>query len=65
MVQDFTVYSDNSLPVSKVIARHRGKLGQENEFQGLLIGLALHHLPCYRLATNLDFYPCTLLEQAL
>ncbi len=57
--------SRDDLPVEELVARHRGKQGQENAFKGPLIDMDLHHPPCRRFHANQAFYACGQMAQVL
>lgn len=61
----FILVSRTNLPLSDIVARHRGKCGQENAMKGPLIDLDLHHPPCLRLDANRAFYAAGQMAQML
>lgn len=64
-VDTIILVSRDDLPLAELIARHRGKQGQENAFKGPLIDMDLHHPPCRRFRANQAFYLCGQLAQML
>ena len=59
------VTSDDDLPCTTVVARHRSKQGCENGFKGPLIEMDLHHPPTGHFHGNQLYYLCGLLAQQL
>lgn len=57
--------SRDDLPLAEIVARHRGKQGQENAQKGPLIDLDLHHPPCRRFHPNQAYYTLGQLAQLL
>ncbi|MXX06334.1 MAG: hypothetical protein F4Z71_06185 [Gammaproteobacteria bacterium] len=57
--------SRNDLPLAELVARHRGKQGQENAFKGPLRDMDLHHPPCRGYRANQAFYALGQIAQAL
>lgn len=64
-VDTIILVSRDDLPLAELVARHRGKQGQENAFKGPLIDMDLHHSPCRRFRANQAFYLCGQLAQML
>lgn len=64
-VDTIILVSRDDLPLAELVARHRGKQGQENAFKGPLIDMDLHHPPCRRFQANQAFYLCGQLAQML
>ena len=57
--------SRDDLPLGEIVARHRGKQGQETAQKGPLIDLDLHHPPCRRFHANRAYYTLGQLAQLL
>lgn len=57
--------SRDDLPLAEIVARHRGKQGQETAQKGPLIDLDLHHPPCRRFQANRAYYTLGQLAQLL
>lgn len=57
--------SRNDLPLAELVARHRGKQGQENAFKGPLRDMDLHHPPCRGYRANQAFYALGQIAQVL
>lgn len=61
----YILVSRTDLPLKEIVARHRGKCGQENAMKGPLIDLDLHHPPCLKLEANRAFYAVGQMAQML
>lgn len=57
--------SRNDFSLQEIIARHRGKQGQENALKGPLIEMGLHHPPMRSFHGNQAFYLCGQIAQLL
>lgn len=57
--------SRHDLPLAELVARHRGKQGQENAFKGPLRDMDPHHPPCRGYRANQTFYALGQIAQVL